>query len=195
MSTGSLFGVRNVLAWTACLALLAGCRGGADKEIDLPSPPTTYTVGPKNPEAALLEQLRSGSVQLAAAAETVQEALDKAKETQDAVVGAELEALMAAIDLIDSAGQGLAQAAAEPPTQAQVAAAFSKWDDDRKTRIQTANDAYYELKEALGLIESQEGNYVGLAPLADVLSLAMKDTEDGISALGGKIEIPSDDDE
>jgi hypothetical protein len=76
-----------------------------------------------------------------------------------------------------------------------VAADFSKWDDDRKTRIQTANDAYYELKEALGLVESQEGNYVGLAPLADVLSLAMKDVEDGITALGGKIEIPSDADE
>jgi hypothetical protein len=47
----------------------------------------------------------------------------------------------------------------------------------------------------LGLVESQEGNYVGLAPLADVLSLAMKDVEDGITALGGKIEIPSDADE
>jgi hypothetical protein len=177
------------------MALVYGCGKGPNAEIEAPSPPTTFAVGPKNPEAALLEQLRSGSVQLAAAAETVQEALDKAKATKDAVVGAELEALLAAIDLIDSAGQGLALAAAEPPHEAQVAAAFAKWDDDRKTRIQAANDAYYELKEALGLIESQEPNYAGLAPVADIVSLAMKDVEDGIKALGGKIEVPSDEDE
>jgi predicted DNA-binding transcriptional regulator YafY len=140
----------------------------------------------------LIEQLRSGSVQLAAAAETVQEALDRAQETKEAVVGEELEALLAAIELLDSAGLGLAQAAAEAPTQSQVAADFAHWDDDRKSRIVAANDAYYELKEALGLIESQEPNYAGLAPVADVVSLAMGDVRDGIVALGGKVDVPSE---
>lgn len=183
--------MKNVLAWSligAALALLIGCGPKKDKVVYTPPTQTTYGREPNDPDQALTEQLRQGSVQMSAASDTVESALIEAKKAVKALTGEAKLAAQDVVDLLDDAGASVADASSDPPDEADVKKDFAGADDDRKKRIESGNDAYRSIEIALGTLEGLEQQVDGLQSLNETLGLALDDVADAIEAYGGKVE-------
>ncbi len=153
----------------------------------------------KDPDAALHDQLRAGSVQLSSALESIQEALETAKNLQKSTSGDVKDALGEAADYLDSAGSGVAEIAEEPPALAEVKAKFAEYDDKRLKSIETANDCLTDILQALDLMNAlADAAPAKLKPAyekaADLVDVAATDLESAIEALGGKVETPQEPD-
>lgn len=177
-------------ALVALAALSAGCRG-KEPAIEY-TPPGTVRHGPEpsDPDAALYEQLRAGSVQMDAAASTLAEARSAAAKLKGTLGGEAEEALAAILETLDGVGSVLTDLAAPPPGLEQVRARFAESDDARKRAIADGNDAYFELGEALGASRSLEEQYPDFIKLSDLLSIAQGDVAEAVEAFGGRVEKP-----
>lgn len=178
----------------AALGILAAGCGSRE-----PAPPgraaSDKTEAPATPEAQLAEQLRSGSVQLSALLETIQEADAEAAALHAKAKPSEKEALTELRDFLASTADAAAEYAAQPPTEAEVTAAFAKFDEQRLTAITELNDALVDLSSARGTAEALAEADAAYDGLASLLELAGQDLEEGISALGGTVEAPPVDEE
>ena len=63
---------------------------------------------PENPDQALYEMCRAGTVQMNGAADSIEETLQTAKKVLPIATGEAAQGLQEAIDLIDGAGAGIA---------------------------------------------------------------------------------------
>ena len=188
--------MKNVLPVLACCALLplaVGCAPAPTKAVYTPPTQTSYGREPDDPDKALTEQLRQGSVQMAAASDSVESALAEAKKAVKQLSGDAKTAAQDVVDLLDDAGATITEASADPPTEADVKKNFSAADDDRKKRIAAGNDAYRSIETALGTLEGLQQQVTGLTSLKDTITLAIDDLGDAIEAYGGKVESEQED--
>jgi len=182
--------VTKLLCLFGLALLLCGCRGSAPT-------PTTATNAPTDPDAALYEQIRSGSTQLGSALDTIHEALDTTKKLKAKSVGVLKDALTDIEDSVDSAGNGIADYAAEPPTLESVKKDFKKADDARLKAISDANDCRQDLLDALDVADEAATNgpkdaREEMSKLGDLIDTAIVDLQDAIKALGGVVEDDAD---
>lgn len=169
---------------------LAGCQGKTVDDKPGGSSPTVETESPSTAEAKLQEQLRSGAFQLGAAAESLEEALTKAKEAEGKSSGAVKEGLEEILDLIDGAGSAVAEFAVEPPSVEEVKSKLAEFEALRAKAIQAIGDAMHDLEDARGIaasLEEDNPSFVGKG-LADLIGVAVEDLKGAIEALGGKVE-------
>lgn len=186
--------VRNVLtvALLTALALAAGC-GSKDKGVVYKAPDdTSYTATPDDPDTELADQLRRGAVQMTGASESIEAALVAAKDYLKQADGDLSSAAQDLVDFLDSAGESVSEAAGDPPDLAQVKKDFAGADDERKKRIETGNDAFRDLEQALGIVSALQDQVAGLEKLRDLVTLAMDDTGDAVEAFGGTVESEAD---
>lgn len=169
-----------------------GCRP-EPRSIAYDTPDTEkYGPVPSDPDLALYEQLRSGSVQMAGVAQTLAEVRDAATSLKGSLGGEAEEALIDILAVLDSVGSTVSDLGVSPPTQAQVTADFAAADDKRKRAIQDGSDAYNELSEAYGISKSLEEPYPDFIKLSDLLAIAQGDLNEAVQALGGSIESVGD---
>lgn len=151
-----------------------------------------------SPEAKLREQLSSGSFQTDAAIESIALAVDAAKailaQLRDPTAKAGFEE---AIDILDACGKDLAEHIEEPPSEAEIAAQFSAFDEQRIQAIEAGNDAIHLLNEASGIVDSLASDLP--AELLDErttldtrLVEAVDDVAGAVAAYGGTVEIERD---
>lgn len=183
--------MKNVLIGMSCIALLVllcGCAPKSNGTVYQQPLETSYGREPDDPDKALAEQLREGSVQMSGASETVQSALLEARKAVKALEGEAKQAAQDVVDLLDDAGESVADASADPPSEADVKKDFVAADDERKKRIASGNDAFRSLETALGTLEGLESQVSGLSALKETVTLAMDDLADAVEAYGGKVE-------
>ena len=125
---------------------------------------------------------------MAAASNTLLSALVEARKAVKALSGEIKLAAQDVVDLLDDAGESVADASGDPPTEEDIKKNFAASDDERKSRIASGNDAFRSLETALGTLEGLESQVTGLATLKETLSLAMEDLTDAVEAYGGKVE-------
>lgn len=182
--------MKNVLVLGAIFVLIGqfGCTKPKEGAVYQPPVETSYSREPDDPDTALTEQLRQGSVQMAAASDTIESALLTAKKVAKSLKGESQQVSQDIVDLLDDAGASVADASSDAPAIEEVKKDFAKYDDDRKVRIESGNDAYKSLESALGTLEGLEVEVEGLDTLRENISLAMEDLTDAVEALGGKVE-------
>ncbi|MBS1713273.1 MAG: hypothetical protein JST30_02930 [Armatimonadetes bacterium] len=186
--------MRNVLPVVvfAGLALVAGC-GPKDKGVVYRAPDdASYSAAPDDPDTELADQLRRGAVQMTGASESIEAALVAAREYLKQADGDLASAAQDLVDFLDSAGESVSEAAGDPPTVDDVKKDFVKTDDERKKRIETGNDAFRDLEQALGVVTALQDQVAGLEKLHDLVTLAMDDTGDAVEAFGGTVESEAD---
>ncbi|MCC6404266.1 MAG: hypothetical protein IT207_09690 [Fimbriimonadaceae bacterium] len=166
---------------------LAGCNRKEKSLVYTPPANEKYGADPSDPDLALYEQLRSGSVQMAAVAQTLSEVRDTATGLRGNLGGDAEEALSDILSVLDSVGATVTDLAVDPPTQAQVSRDFAAADDQRKKAIQEGSDAYVELSEAYGMSKSLEEAYPDFIKLSDLLAIAQGDLTEAVQAFGGQI--------
>lgn len=154
---------------------------------------TSYNAEPTDPDEALATELREGSVQMAAASDSIASALAEAKKVVSEQPSDYKPAAQDIADFLDDAGESIAEAASEPPTLEDVKRNFAVADDQRKQRIKDANDAYISMEQAIGTIETIPADVPGFDQLGDLITLAMDDLGDAIEAYGGKVETQAED--
>lgn len=175
---------------------MAGACGGPASDPTKPTPTASNTGGEDptvSPEKRLYEQLRSGMFQMGAAAGSIEEALSAARDAAAQLKGDLKGAMEDAIESIDAAGAGVAEYAADPPEEAEVAKDFATWDERRLKAVEAANDAMHDLREAAGLLADADETNPGPAgqPARDVRALvlvALDDLWGAIEAFGGTPE-------
>lgn len=175
-------------ALIAAAALCLGCRGKQETVVYTPPSTERHGAEPGDPDAALYEQLRAGSVQMDAAASTLEEVRAAAKAMQGSLGGEGEDALEQVLEALDGVGTVLTDLAAPPPSLEEVRAGFASADDRRKQAIADGNDAYFELGDVLGNVRSLEDKYPDFIKLSDLLSLAQGDVAEAVEALGGRVE-------
>lgn len=183
--------VKNVLGCLVLGAVISSIWGCGPKKSDTvyePPSETSYSAEPTNPDEAVATQLREGSVQMAAASDSLASALQEAKRVSSSLKGDAHEAAQDIVDFLDDAGESIAEAAADPPSEAEVKKDFASADDLRKKRIQDGNEAYKSIEQALGTLEGLRAGIDGLQTLGDLITLTLDDLGDAIEALGGKVE-------
>ena len=168
--------------------LSIGCGPKTPNPTYKPELETSYGREPEDPDIALADQLRQGAVQMSLASDTVQSALIEARSVAKSLSGELKLAAQDVIDLLDDAGESVAEGSADPPSEADIKKDFAASDDERKKRIEFGNDAFRSLETALGTLEGLESQLIGLATLKDTVTLAMEDLADAIEAYGGKVE-------
>lgn len=173
---------------TVALGLGLACRPQEPSVAVQPTAETSYGREPDNPDAALEEQLRQGAVQMTAAGDSIQSALDEAKRVASKLSGDAKEAAQDVVDFLDSAGASVADASADAPDEDAVKKDFAAADDERKRRIGIGNDAYRDLEQALGTVNDLRELLEGLGTLHDLVTLAVDDLGDAIEAFGGIVE-------
>lgn len=181
---------RGLLLAIALAVACVGCKKAEGPVVY--TPPTVERHGPEptDPEAALYEQHRSGSVQLEAAAQTVAEVREQVIRMRNNVEGDAAAALDDILEIVDSVGATLTDVGASPPTMDDVKRDFAGVDDRRKRAIEAANDAYFELSEAQGASKSLEDTYPDFIKLSDLLNIALGDVAEAVAAYGGQVEKP-----
>ncbi|MGE0001416.1 MAG: hypothetical protein AB7F50_09130 [Fimbriimonadaceae bacterium] len=184
--------MRAMLLVAAAALSIAGC-GPKERRV-VYEPPVTekYGADPSDPDKALYEQLRSGSVQMAAVAQTLSEVRNMATSLQGTLGGEAEDALNDILAVLDSVGAMVTDLSVDPPTQEQVSTDFAGADDRRKAAIRDASDAYVELSEAFGISKSVEEVYPDFIKLSDLLAIAQGDLSEAVAAFGGKIESVGD---
>lgn len=183
--------MKNVLALLLSSLLvfcLSGCSKKSGGTVYEPPSNTSYGAEPTNPDVELATKLREGSVQMAAASDSIQSALKEAKHVVASLQGEAKEAAQDIVDFLDDAGESVADAASDPPDEATVKSNFAAADDTRKKRIQDGNDAYRSMEQSLGTLDSLRSGVDGLETLGDLITLAMDDLGDAIEAFGGVVE-------
>ncbi len=162
--------------------VLIGCQGpqkAQDNPVNVPSPTT--------PAEKSFEHIRSGIYQINAAMDSIEIALKEAKAT--AATSADLKQSLEDIQVsIDSAGDGLAEEAAQEPDKSSL---LSASETRRKKLINLTNDALHDLRDARGIVDSLAGDS-DQGPLEAVglkIDVAMDDLRGALEALGGKEEL------
>lgn len=145
----------------------------------------------RDPDYPVYEKARAGSFQLSVASNSLVEALDAYTDTMKSAPksGEVHEALLDVQDYLESAGDLVAKYIDEP-------VAFQTFKVGIKARkaklgkaIQDSNDAYQDLNEATGVIESMNVSNPALTAkleaLSDAIDSAQDDLASAIEALGG----------
>ena len=89
---------------------------------------------------------------MAAASNTLLSALVEARKAVKALSGEIKLAAQDVVDLLDDAGESVADASGDPPTEEDIKKNFAASDDERKSRIASGNDAF---RGYLGLLALQ----------------------------------------
>lgn len=169
--------------WTVLVvSMLAFCAGCKRSE--------TETMM-RDPNYPLYEKVRAGSFQLSVASNSVVAALDAYSDAKKAAPksGEVSEAMLDIEDYLESAGDLIAKYIDEP-------VAFETFKVNlkaRKTRlgkaVQDANDAYQDLTEADGVLQSLKVSSPALSEklqtLEDAIADAQDDVASAIEAMGG----------
>lgn len=129
---------------------------------------------------------------MAAASESLQSTLHEAKRVLASLSGPTKEAAQDIVDLLDDAGESIAESAADPPGQEEVKKNFASSDDQRKVRISLGNEGYKSLEQSLGTLQGLQKDVDGLSTLANLITLSMDDLGDAIEAYGGQVETEQD---
>lgn len=175
-------------AWVPLVLILAGCGSDGGNK---PAATQSADDGLTQPvEQDLAGQIRSGLVQIEASADSVSEAHREVVAKRDAATGEVASALGEVADLVDSAGAGLVELVAEPPDPADVRSKPTKYESERKRLIAAVEDCLYDLREAVGILESLVENQANLAELRDLVGLARDDVAEALEALGGVAPAP-----
>lgn len=190
--------------WLALATMFAGC--GERPATSTPSPsgqPGPVAQAPKidpvpeaepdNPDRALYELCRAGTVQMNGAADSVEETLQTAKNVVPVATGETARGLEEAIELIDSAGAGIADYTAPVPGMDRFPEVALEQDERRLKAIQAGNDAIRDLKEAAGILESltqgtKDVVLKGLTEVLELVDVCIRDLYDAVEALGGRVE-------
>ena len=185
---------RWIFALGLCLFCL-GCHSGGSKD----TPPTSQAAVPKagaptDPDKALYEQVRSGSYQISAAIDTIEETRKSMKDMASRQSGQTQRVIMSVASMLDKAGSRLAEYGDEPPTFEKFKADFSAQDDRRLKAIDAAGLALDDLNDAQDLVEKlivtkppeEEKNKLEDADSA--LDGCTAAVADAIKAMGGKVE-------
>lgn len=169
---------------------ICGCGG----------PPTPQNpLDPKTPPAAqlptdtLFEQVRSGRYQFHLALDDIADALQRSRAAAKNLKGEPKVIVQDAVDAIDGAGARVADLAEDPPTAEAFAKDRNAYVAWRKTAINEANDALYELKSAASGVANLAdfaggANQTALVETHRALRLAIEGIELAIDELGGEIE-------
>lgn len=148
---------------------------------------------PKDPDEALFEVCRTGTVQMNGAADTIEETLHTAEKVKSIATGEAVHAMEDATGLIDSAGAGIADYTAPIPNLEEFRKVVAAQDERRLKAIEAGNDAVRDLKEAAGILDSLAENSPeplkkGATELSELVDLCIRDVYDAVEALGGKID-------
>lgn len=162
----------------AVLALLSGCRRS----------PTEAQMS--DPDYPLYEKVRAGAFQLSVASASIVaavEALDGALRAAPKA-GEPHEALLDVRDYLESAGDLIAKHIDEPPPFPAFKPGAAKWAGRLRQAAQDANDAYMDLAEADGLVQSIEAPGPALngklQELSDAIAAAQDDLASALEAMG-----------
>lgn len=174
-------------------AALVGCRpASAPAEGDAGSRVADASRPPADPEEALFERIRGGTVQIQAILDALAEAYGKLGALPRPQAAADREALDEVQALLDSAAATLADFGGEPPTREAFRAQLPAYDEQRLEAIQACNDAYGDLEQAIGILRSltEEPGTVAepAGALADTLTVIADDLRSAIETLGGVVE-------
>jgi len=165
----------------ACL-LVAGC-GKSDAKTETPKPPSTANQSPDTH----YETLRASLTLLEGSTDSVQSALTHAKTARDQASGEIREGLDAIVDMLDSAGATLQEAAIHLPDAKDVNRQDFKYKALRTAMLEAAQDAHMELRDAAGAARSLAETQPALGELADLIDLAVADAVETVESLGGTI--------
>ncbi len=131
--------------------------------------------------------------QMAAASSSIEEALSAAQEAKAKSPAGDRAAFDEVVDLIDTAGSGIAEFAEDSPAEKDVVAAFAIWDEKRLKAIDAGNDAMHDLREAAGALADLEesGNRTVAALAREVRGLVLVAIDDlwgAVEGFGGRPE-------
>jgi hypothetical protein len=191
--------------WPALAVLLVGCaRQPAESDAVTASNPrqpvaqapksdAAREADPENPDQALYEMCRAGTVQMNGAADSIEETLQTAKKVLPIATGEAAQGLQEAIDLIDGAGAGIADYTAPIPGPDRFPEVAAEQDERRLKAIQAGNDAIRDLKEAAGILESltastKDSLRKGVGEVLELVDVSVRDLYDAVEALGGRVE-------
>ncbi|HRI44220.1 MAG TPA: hypothetical protein PLL78_12470 [Fimbriimonadaceae bacterium] len=157
------------------------------------NPGSTTEVEPPNPEQALYELCRAGTVQMNGAADSIEETLQTAKSVLPIATGDAVQGIKEAIELIDGAGAGIADYTAPIPGMDRFPEVAAEQDERRLKAIQAGNDAIRDLKEAAGILESLVQSTAatlrkGIGEVIELVDVCVRDLYDAVEALGGRVE-------
>ena len=124
------------------------------------------------------------------AADSVESALHACNGQRDKETGELKLALEDIAAMLDSAGATLQEAIVELPGAPEVNKEDIKYKALHSAMVSATEDAYMELRDALGAARSLAEATPSIGELADQIELAMNDALEALTELGGKV--PSD---
>lgn len=172
------------------------CFGCGQRAIDPPALTAKVAVKvgpPADPERALFEQVRSGTYQINAAMDSIEEARKTAKEMAARETGQTQHALLTIASNLDDAGGTLSDFADDPPPIEKFKSDFATQDDRRLKAIDGANDALDAVHDAQDLVEAllksnpPEPEKTQLSEADSALDGCVEAVEDAIKTMGGKV--------
>ncbi len=177
------------VGWLLPLALLAM---GCSKSSEGPAGDAGGTTPTKNLSGAATnyESLRAGQTLIEGAADSIESALHACNGQRDKETGELKLALEDVSAMLDSAGATLQEAIFELPAAPEVNKEITKYKALQSAMVSATEDAYMELRDALGAARSLAEATPAINELADLIELAMNDTQEALTELGGKV--PSD---
>jgi hypothetical protein len=187
------------MRWVGLAVIAAMLVAGCGKPAETPpadtrarAAGTSPAESPGSAEQVVFDQLSGGAFQASAALDLIETARNGLVELLGVAKSPIREGLEDARDLIDSAGQTLADEIEKPDNVETVKNDFAAFDERRLKAIEAANDARHELEEALGIVQSlSEAGQLSqnsLDPIVDALQSAIEASGDMATELGGKVE-------
>lgn len=143
-----------------------------------------------DPDYPLYEKVRAGAFQLSVASSSIVEAMDALNDAAERAPksGADHEAMLDIRDYLESAGDLVAKHIDEPPPFKTFKLSIEARSTKLKRAIQDANDAYEDLSEADGLIQSLKVSNgaleTKLQTLSDAIAAAQDDLASALEAMG-----------
>ena len=163
------------------LLSVLGC-GSKSETIPIGPDPLVATT----PAGKVFEQLRSGLYQIGAGLESLEAAVKVAESIQPS--NADAKASLGEIrDLLNTAGDGLAEEAAVP---AEKGGDVSTADARRAKLVNLVNDSLHDLRDARGIVDSlgDDSKPSPLEPVGEKIDAVIDDLLGSLEALGGKEE-------
>lgn len=119
--------------------------------------------------------------------DSIEEAVKAAREKQTTSLEVK-ELITEIVEYLDSAGEALAEEAADEPKKTETLEQLGK---RKKQLVDLVNDSLHDLREGRGIVDSL-ATEEELGPLEDIgilIDVAMDDLRGALEALGGKEEI------
>jgi len=182
-----------MVAFVVCLAI-TGC--GSSTKVADGSLTSATKPAPANPEQALYDQIRSGTYQIGAAVDAIEEVRKTAREIASREKGDTQKALLTIEAHLNDAGEALSDFGDEPVTFEEFKKDFAAQDDKRLKAIDAGNESLNDLRDAqdiLGdLLDSHppEPENTELNNADSALDGCLQAVEDAIKAMGGKVVDP-----